>query len=275
MPSSNAPTLGSATQPDVIGERLARLDLELFKNIKSQSLRDDRRAWMLLQRAARKRPGGYRYLEIGSHLGGSIQQHLVDPLCRQICSIDKRPAVQPDERGRSYEYKDNSTRRMLENLRAIEASAVEKVVTFDSDASEIPLNSINTQPDFCFIDGEHTRAAVLRDFQWVVQVAASDAVIAFHDDYIVHAGLLAVIEELERKGATFQARKMPGTTFAIFMGTCPELDEPYVRESSVDGQWWLRRHRFTAAVLRSVPDRWVRRGAKKIPRLLGMPTPRA
>lgn len=274
MLRANDGTVVAAPEPDVVGERLARLDLELFKSIKSQSFRDDKRGWMILQRAVRQGGNGYVYLEIGSHLGGSVQQHLVDPRCRRIYSIDKRPAAQPDERGRTYQYRDNSTARMLENLRGIDAEAVGKVVTFDSDASEIPVGAIDPRADFSFIDGEHTRAAVLRDFMWTLEVTSPDGVIAFHDDYIVHAGLVGVVEELDRRGVRYEARKMPGATFAIFLGNCAAFREPSVRNSSVDGKWWLGRKRWTAAVLRSLPDRWVRRGVKKIPRLLGMPTPR-
>src|SRR4051794_16482548 len=93
--------------------RLERLDLSLFEAIPSESYPGDRRSWLALQHAVRRAPAGYTYLEIGSHLGGSLQQHLVDPRCRRIFSIDKRPLVQPDDRGVVWHYDGNSTARML------------------------------------------------------------------------------------------------------------------------------------------------------------------
>ena len=44
--------------------------------------------------------GPFRYLEIGSHLGGSLQALVADPRCMEIVSIDTRPDSQPDDRGR-------------------------------------------------------------------------------------------------------------------------------------------------------------------------------
>jgi hypothetical protein len=200
--------------PAMIDERIDRLDLTLFDPIPSQSSAGDRRAWLAVIRAVRRR-GSYTYLEIGSHLGGSLQHVLVDPACRRIYSIDARPLVQPDERGGLFSYQDNSTERMLENLRAIDASAVAKVRTFDSDASAIDPAQVDDRPRVCLIDGEHTTAAVLRDFAWVRGVAHPDAVILFHDANVVWGALRRIVRDLRGRGA---ALMLDGVTFAVGLG---------------------------------------------------------
>ena len=97
-------------------EKMDRLDVSLFDAIPSQSSPDDKKSLLLLQRYIRDE-GNFTYLEIGSHLGGTIQSYDVDPQCRLIYSIDKRTLLQPDERKLVFEYKNNSTKRMLEGLR--------------------------------------------------------------------------------------------------------------------------------------------------------------
>ena len=94
--------------PADFSERLASLDVGLFHAIFTQSSDRDRRSWLAVQRSVR-RPAGYVYLEVGSHLGGSIQQHLLDPWCRQIISIDKRPLSQHDDRDGGRTFQDQGT----------------------------------------------------------------------------------------------------------------------------------------------------------------------
>src|SRR4051812_45896339 len=98
---------------------IAQLDLQLFEKISSQSTDRDKRSMLACQLAVRELAPDYTYLEIGSYLGGSIQPHLLDPRCRTIFSIDKRPLSQPDERGFDFIYKNNSTARMMELLREV------------------------------------------------------------------------------------------------------------------------------------------------------------
>src|SRR5262245_57388082 len=130
--------------------KLEALDISLFDSIETQSSSEDRLSWLAVQRAVRRRSRGYTYLEIGSHLGGSIQQHLPDPRCKAIFSIDKRPPQQADDRGHAYDYPDNSTDRMLAELARVPGGDIAKVRCFDMDASEIPLDAISKDVDFCF-----------------------------------------------------------------------------------------------------------------------------
>ena len=250
---------------DSVAARLKSLDVSLFDGVPSQSSEDDRRVWLAIQRSVR-RPAGYTYLETGSHLGGSIQQHLLDPLCRNIISIDKRPSHQPDDRGEVFHYQDNATARMLDNLRRISADQLGKLTCFDRDASEIDPRQIPAPPDFCFIDGEHTHRAVLADFDFCLRVCAADAAICFHDDFIIHRSLRVILARLRREGIPFTAGKLPGMTFAIFLRNCPAINDPFVLQHSKNPAWWLRREWLRHAIpdwlrparLPAAAKRWIR-----------------
>jgi hypothetical protein len=226
-------------------QRLASLDLTLFDGVTTQSYEGDRRSWLAVQRSAR-RPTGYTYLEIGSHLGGSIQQHLLDPWCRRIISIDKRPLSQPDDRGEVFHYEGNSTTRMLDNLRRVAPNDLSKVICFDTDAKDVDLRAIPEPPDFCFIDGEHTHTAVLSDFEFCLSVCAPNAVICFHDDRIIYNALAVALTVLRRRGIPFSARKLGGETFGILLRECATAKDPYILGSSQDGVRWIRMRRVWA-----------------------------
>jgi Methyltransferase domain len=226
--------------------RLERLDLTLFEHIRSQSSRDDKRSWLALQRATRAL-GAYTYLEIGSYLGGSIQPHLVDPACRTIYSIDKRPDIQPDDRGQPCTYEGNSKIRMMENLRAIDAEEVRKVITFDAGVEGVSRSAIQSPPDLCFIDGEHTRAAVLTDFNFCRSVAAPSSIIYFHDAQVVYRAIADVLTMLRRQGVAHQAAMLGGATLAIAFGRAPQLNDPALRSFATTATEFLRLMRFRQA----------------------------
>jgi hypothetical protein len=206
--------------------RLQQLDLSLFSAIPTQSLDDDRRSWLAIQRSIRA--NGYTYLEIGSYLGGSIQQHLLDPQCSGIVSIDKRPFVAPDDRGEMIEYEQNSTELMLEKLGRIDLSARKKITTFECDASHIDRTKLPAPPDFCFIDGEHTRSAVIADFAFCFGVCAPNAAICLHDARIIHRGIADVLDFLYARNVRFRAGRLPGDTFGIFLGHCKAASDPFI-----------------------------------------------
>lgn len=163
-------------------ERIENLDTTLFDAISSQTSLGDRRSLLAIQRATAKAYQKYTYLGIGSHLGGSIQPHLVDPRCKKIYSIDPRPYQQPDDRAPGYvaTYEDNSTERMLHLLRESYGST-EKIMCFELNTCDIDVSNIEESPELIFIDGEHTKSAVLADFDFCSKVADSRATIIFHD----------------------------------------------------------------------------------------------
>jgi len=238
--------------------RLDNLDLSLFDIISSESSDGDRRSLLAVQRAVRQ-PSGYVYLEIGSHLGGSIQQHLLDPWCRRIISIDKRPPCQPDDRGEVYHYAGNSTARMVENLRRVAPEELGKLSCHDSDTKGIQPNSLHDLPDFCFIDGEHTYAAVLADFEFCLSVSAPNVTICFHDDYIIWKALRVILASLRQRGIPFTASKLDGTTFGIFLRASPAAKDPYIRACSRGGFRWLWGRR-----LREFLPNWLRPTVRRI-----------
>jgi hypothetical protein len=211
-------------------ELIDKQDLSLFSAIPSQSTDEDKRSLLAVEAAVRDAVGEYRYLEIGSYLGGSIQPHLVDPLCREIISIDKRPPSQPDERGIDYLYNNNSTVRMLERLREV-SSDLSKLATIDSDSRSIPDGAVEPGVTLCFIDGEHTDAGSIADFEFCYRVVDKDrGAITFHDAQITYNGIAVCIQKLEKEGVDFRAYALPNAVFAFEFGALRLSDHPAIRE---------------------------------------------
>ena len=204
-----------------------------FAFIKSQTTPDDRASLLAVQEAARTL-GTYRYLEIGSHLGGTIKPHITDPLCECIYSIDKRPFEQPDERGRIYEYGvDNTSSRMIEALSGIPDADMRKLRVFDSDASEVPATEI-APPDYCFVDAEHTDRAIQSDYAFCEAVSRGDLVFLAHDAYIVYRGLHAIISRLSEASRYFRVLLLP--THLILIDTVGRIsNHPAVVSRALEG----------------------------------------
>jgi hypothetical protein len=202
--------------------QLAELDEDtLFRHIPSQTTALDRRSLLGLHLAWRR---GHRftYLEIGSHLGGSLQALVVDPLCERIISIDARPLSVPDERigpGDTQSYEGNSTARMLALLGAVPGADVRKVHTIDAGTDQLDPSTFSFRPDLCFIDGEHTDHAVLRDARFCLSVVNPDGCIVFHDANVIYRGVNEFIRhDLIEPGRSFRAYVLPHAVFVIELG---------------------------------------------------------
>lgn len=232
-------------------DRLNRLDTTLFAVVPTQSSEGDRRAWLAVQRSIRA--SGYSYLETGSYLGGSIQQHLVDPLCRHVISIDKRPLFQPDERDEIIQYTEASTERMMQFLRQVDPIAIAKVMTFETDASSIDPAKIPEPPKFCYIDGEHTHAAAISDFEFCLKVCDPDAAICFHDARIIHSGLIDILRSLTSRNVQFVARRLSGDSFGVFLRNCPAAADKFILENSSDPEPFFRKMRLRTIAKNLVP----------------------
>lgn len=193
------------------------LDLRLFEKITSQSTEHDKRSLLAVELALRELRPDYTYLEIGSYLGGSIQPHLLDPKCARIFSIDKRPLSQPDARGFNWIYQNNSTARMLELLSEVAADTT-KIITIDGDTNSIDKSQVSERVDLCFIDGEHTLEAVVRDFKFCLSVLKDNGAIVFHDAQITYDGIAACVEHLQQSGVKFTAYALPNIVFVIEIG---------------------------------------------------------
>ena len=202
-------------------EAIAALDLQLFASIDSECTESDKQSLLALQNAVRGLRPGYKYLEIGSYLGGSIQPHLLDDKCARIYSIDKRPMQQPDARGFDHTYLNNSTARMVGKLHALAPQNINKLTTIDGDSTAIEPLRIADEIDLCFIDGEHTDRAVLSDFQFCLKVLARDGCIVFHDAQITYNGLTHCLEHLKQSNRDFRAYVLPLVLFVIEVGAFP------------------------------------------------------
>jgi hypothetical protein len=250
--------------------RIERLDLQLFNAVKTQAREGDKQSWLALQRAIRRSNASYTYLEIGSYLGGSLQPHLLDPKCTKIFSIDKRSFEAPDDRALSnkrifegpddrahldcvYQYENNDTERMLQNLRAVDPNQITKIKCFDSDSRGVDPTLIEQRPDICFIDGEHTSDAVVSDFEFCLKVCASNAAICFHDDNIIYPALSDIEHTLRTRNIPFAALKLLDTTYLIALRDSPVCQDYSIRNLATDGRRYVRQRKLARLVKRHLP----------------------
>ena len=207
---------------EVEPNKKAAPDLTLFRWIESQTSDRDREALLSMTEVVCKVTPTYRYLEVGSHLGGSLQPHVLDARCTKIYSIDPRPQEQPDERWASnYKYEGNSTERMLALLSAIPGANTGKIRTFEACSWDLSPSSIPEPIDFAFIDGEHTNTAVVRDFIAVSRFLSPAAILAFHDCQATHKAFLEISRILrrERKAHHFQYFPQSDVAAIVFGST--------------------------------------------------------
>jgi hypothetical protein len=185
---------GSATQERDFEAALAALDTSLFDTVRSQTSDRDRVSLLAVHGAAREVHGEFTYLEIGSHLGGSLQVLVVDRRCTAITSIDSRPEAAPDVRGVSS-YPGNTTARMLERLRLVPGADLSKLRTIEAEAPTLDPAELPA-PQLCLIDGEHTHDAALADARFCRAVLRDQGVIVFHDRRLVRSAIESFLEEL-------------------------------------------------------------------------------
>lgn len=189
-------------------------DINIYSSIKSQTTENDHYSFLTLLNWQRNISKEYCYLEIGSHLGGTLQPFLLDPRCTYIYSIDKRPEFQPDERGRDFYYENNSSERMMEFLKQI-SSETEKIKCIDKSSTEIKPKEIVIKPNLCFIDGEHTDKAAFNDFQFCLKILEKNGTIIFHDANIVFNGIRKALNYLDKKDISYKAFNLPDSLFVV------------------------------------------------------------
>lgn len=226
-----------------IGDRIQGLDLTLYNAIESQSSHCDKEDWLAVQRLVRNGmlgyDYGYTYLEIGSHLGGSIQPHLLDPRCKQIVSVDSRPLACPDDRQqKTVKYTGNSTQRMKDNLTALEPEGMKKLLCVEGSSADLTLPIFIHSPKFCLIDAEHTHAAAMSDFLACMRVCDPRAVICFHDAQVIIPALRDALHHLNQLGIPFTARAMREYNFMIILDRSVAKD-PWILNNSTNGLAWL------------------------------------
>jgi SAM-dependent methyltransferase len=196
--------------------RLQSLDPTLFDHIPSETTEADRVSLLALHNACREAYGTFRYLEIGSHIGGSLQVLIADNRCEAITSIDARPPSQPDARGRDFSYPGNSTERMLAYLRTVPGANLDKLRTVEAGTEDLAPADFEGAAQLCFVDAEHTHDAALRDARFCRELLRDEGAIAFHDRRVVRTAIEEFLGELEPE--SFTAYPLDDSVFVIELG---------------------------------------------------------
>ena len=233
---------------DQASESLAKLrasDVSVF-SIPSETSTHDKRTLLLVHNIIRNYKPNYIYLEIGSHLGGTLVPHLIDPLCRHIYSVDKRPLSVLDERGVYFDYPDNSTQRMLGVLRQhVSPSALRKLQTFDADISDLNKNQVQKEADLIFIDAEHTNIAMFRDFLTSAQFAGQSFMTVFHDTNLLIDGIHNVETFLQHIGIPFKSYFLPDVVYAVAIRDLIHAADEALQPFSIDRKKFIERSRLS------------------------------
>ncbi len=194
-------------------------DPKVLFPLQSQTTEHDRH-WLAALFGYTRRHNPYRYVEVGSYLGGTLTPALMDERCRGALSIDLRPAVQPDARSVLFDYRRATTAVMRERLLRTAGLDTAKLVTFDGAAADCDFG--NQSYELAFIDAEHTDEAVFADFLAVYPRLARGAVCAFHDSNLVTAGLENVQAFLRYAGRPhWFAVFCDSSVSAVFLDTAP------------------------------------------------------
>jgi hypothetical protein len=218
-----------------VAERISALDTTLFDHVEVQLDVEDRRSLLALHAGCRAAFGSFYYLEIGSHLGGSLQAFVRDSACHTIVSVDPRPESQPDERGIHYRYPGNTTQRMLDALAAIPGAELGKLHPIERGTDELSPSEIDASPQLAFIDGEHTDGAALRDARFCATAMNESGCVAFHDAFVVYRGIRRFLSELEGHERPFSAYLLPDSIFVVELGDPRLLETEQVAGRAREG----------------------------------------
>ncbi|GGC52544.1 hypothetical protein GCM10010994_09520 [Chelatococcus reniformis] len=194
--------------------------MSLF-SVETQTSPHDRRSLLLLQNIVASYYGerGYKYFEIGSHLGGSILPHLLDERCQGIVSLDARTPMQPDERGVSFRYKENTTAAMMGTLaKAAPQADLGKIRAIDGTSAQLTPAAIGMDTRLVLIDGEHTNRAAFADFVNVLRLVGKDVIIAFHDANLLVDAIWNVPAMLSFLGRPCEVVMLPDVVCAVALG---------------------------------------------------------
>lgn len=211
-------------------KKIDTLDISIFSGVPSQTTDADRRSLLAIQRAVAASHSIYAYLEIGSHLGGTIQPYLADSRCGRIFSLDPRPAAQPDDRrpGHIARYENNSSQRMLEMLAGAGLGDIGRISCIELDSSQVAPEMIAPAPTIAFIDGEHTARAVVADFNFCRQVLRPDGVVVFHDFSILYRPLFAMLRSWRRQKLPWAIVRLPDNLLAVFFDPAIPAADPWL-----------------------------------------------
>jgi hypothetical protein len=207
---------GRASHGYSFEKALRSLDDRLFGYVPTETTLLDRYSLLALYNACHEAFGSFAYLEIGSHLGGSLQVLLADERCTSITSIDSRPPSVQDAQVETIAYPENSTERMLKYLEFVPGGDLSKLRTIEASTEAVSPDELEERPRLCFIDGEHTVEAALRDARFSRAAIGDDGVIAFHDRVVVRPAIDALLAELE--AIPHEAYPLPNQLFIVSLG---------------------------------------------------------
>lgn len=206
--------------------------------VSSQTSDSDKMTFLLLHSLVEQNLDAYRYVEVGSYLGGTLSPHLRSAKCSEILSIDIRIDSMWDERNRVISYEGVTTAQMLEHLAQHHGDVeLEKLITSDSDssiltptdqsrASELPHTPQNidfqNRYQLALIDGEHTNPAVFKDFLNVRPCMSTPSIIMFHDSNIIWQGLKNIRTLLDHEQVEHQCYYLPDNVAAVLLGAWPK-----------------------------------------------------
>ena len=115
---------------------------------------------------------------------------------------------------------------MTEALARLSPDAAARVTTYEADSSTLDAAAIVPRPHLCLIDGEHTDAALRRDFEFCRAVMPDGGLVLCHDTPVVYNGLAAIVDALDAAGTPYSAAVLPDTLLAIDIGPTGVLDSP-------------------------------------------------
>ncbi len=217
------------------------LDIAVFQ-VETHSTLNDRASFLRVQTLARSVFGRYIYLEIGSHIGGSLFPHLIDPACEAAVSVDPRPAALPDERAELIHYPQNSTARMIDVLsERLPSAAMAKLTTIESDVSAVRPEAVEPKATLAFIDGVHTNTSCFSDFAGVLQLMKPDCIVCFHDANLIADAIINAERFLDHLGIAHQTVILPDTVAVMGLGDLASAVWDQLQPHALDRATYLER----------------------------------
>jgi hypothetical protein len=123
---------------------------------------------------------------------------------------------------------------MLADPERVPGADLSKLQTVEKSTEELDPREFDP-PDLCFIDGEHTDAAALRDARFCRSAMRGSGVIAFQDSYAVERAILIFLREIPRPHRAYSLRSR---VFVVELGSEPRC----LASARVRGQLlWERR----------------------------------
>jgi hypothetical protein len=115
------------------------------------------------------------------------------------------------------------------------------------------VTDISPAPALAFIDGEHTRRAVLSDFDFCRRVVRPDGTIVFHDYWIISSAVDEIRAQLNIAGIGHTGVQMDGSVYALFLKPALVANDPHIATIHARNQRRERRQRIRRTVNQLVP----------------------